>query len=73
MQDKLSELLLALAENLGLQRTYQDNPDAVVEAFGLNQAQAAALRSGDEVSIKALTSGGAVYNVVIGQGLKHAL
>lgn len=65
MKNGLTQFLIALSESFAMQRAYQEGREALIAAFGLSDAEKAALRTGDEASIKALTNGGAVFNVVI--------
>jgi Aromatic-ring-opening dioxygenase LigAB, LigA subunit len=53
MATTLADFLIQMSNDLDLQHRYADDPEATMTSFGLTDAEKAALRSGDEESIKA--------------------
>jgi monoamine oxidase len=65
MSNPLQKLLVAFSESMALQDAYAHDPDAICKAFGLGDAEKAALKAGDEKSIKALAGNVGTLNVVV--------
>jgi monoamine oxidase len=60
MENNLTHLLVALSSSLELQRAFARDREAIMKAFGLDEAEKAALRANDEAAITKLTSNGVV-------------
>lgn len=63
MASRMNELLVALAESPTLKRRYEQNSNAVCDAFGLTDEEKDALRKGDAAEIK--RHGGKTENIIV--------
>lgn len=53
--DNLKKLLLDLGQDAALERAYENDPDAVIAKYGLDDAAAAALKAGDLDTLRKLS------------------
>jgi hypothetical protein len=65
MANSVTQLLIALGESMTLQRVYARNPDEVMQAFGLDDKEQAAMRSGDPKKVKDAANGDASVSFII--------
>ncbi|MCX7358039.1 MAG: NAD(P)/FAD-dependent oxidoreductase [Alphaproteobacteria bacterium] len=65
MNNKLIELLVALSENLALQRAYARDKDAIMKAFGLSAEQMDALKSGSLEQIQMLSGDVGMFSSIV--------
>lgn len=65
MSNRISELLIALGESMTLQRVYARDPDALMDAFGLDAKEQDAMRTGDASKIKSAANIGEVAFVIV--------
>ncbi|HVV33943.1 MAG TPA: hypothetical protein VHC73_12010, partial [Vitreimonas sp.] len=65
MSNRISELLIALGESMTLQRVYARDPDALMDAFGLDAKEQDAMRTGDAAKIKGAANVGDVAFIIV--------
>lgn len=68
MANRVSEMLVALGESMTLQRVFARKPDEIMDAFGLDTREQAAVKSGDPTKVKEIAGEGSVAFIV----LKHS-